>query len=507
MRIFTAALVTETNTFSPFPTGWPEFEAVGVRWRDTDYRDETAFTECVLHIRKLASADGHDVVLGPSAYANPSGPTQRHVYEHLRDEILQQIESRGPFDLIILTLHGAMVAVDYDDCEGDLLQRVRGLVGPDVFVGAMLDPHCHLSASMVAAADAITIMKEYPHTDGKERLTELYGLGLRISRRQITPVSVLVDCNMIGVWPTRAAPIRALVDRIRERERRDPLLSIGFAHGFPWGDVRDAGTRVLVLANGDVRAAEHQALAVADDIWAERHHARMECVDVEEALSTVATSRNGLLVLADIADNPGGGAPGDSTFILSAALARGLSGIAFAILHDPQALQMCRTAGAGASVELELGGKHGAVSGASLRVRAQVRAIRDDHSQQAPGDGARIPLGCCAWVEITGLHIILSASRYQAVSPDVFTGMGLDVRTLAAVVVKSTQHFRARFEPLASAILTVNTPGALSPDFGEIPYQRRSRPFWPRDPQRVPPRIILRKARDLAASADLPGEP
>ncbi|WP_129649457.1 M81 family metallopeptidase [Peristeroidobacter agariperforans] len=493
MRILTAAIVTETNTFSPQPTDWEQFQACGLCWREGDYIEETAFTAPVLLIKRLGERDGHEVVLGPSAYADPAGPTRRGVYESLREEILRRIETDGPFDAVLLTLHGAMVAEGYEDCEGDLLHKVRERVGATAFVGAMLDPHCHLTAAMVSAADAITIMKEYPHTDGEQRLRELYRICLRVLAGEIRPAAALIDCGLVGVWPTSHEPIRSLVDRISLRETHEPIVSIGFAHGFPWGDVPEAGARVLVLTNEALDVAESTAVAIADEIWSLRDFARIETVSVSEALSEVAVSRQGPVVLADIADNPGGGAPGDSTFILREALNRGLRDIAISLVHDPQSVDQCFDAGLGAPANLRIGGKHGRVSGEPLEVRATIRGLSERHSQQSPAEGPRIPLGRSAWVEIDGVHVILTHSRYQAVSPDVFSGLGLDPAALRAVIVKSTNHFRARFSAIADRILSVDTPGALSLDFANLPYQRRARNVWPRCDSRPEQTVVLRQ--------------
>lgn len=490
MRIFTAALVTETNSFSPFPTGRSAFDACGIHWRDEDYFEETMFTECVLHVRRLGERNGHDVVLGMSAYADPAGFTERSVYEGLRDEMLLRIDREGPFDGILLTLHGAMIADGYDDCEGDLLGAVRERVGPDVFVGAMLDPHCHLSTPMVRAADAITIMKEYPHIDGKDRLEDLYDIFLAVKAGAARPTCALVDCHMVGVWPTTEQPIRSLVDGISRRESAGQILAIGFAHGFPWGDVVDGGARVLVISNDAIDAAEETAHAVAAEIQASRDSARIPAVSIEEAISAIKAP--GLTVLADVADNPGGGAPGDSTFLLRALLDSGVRNIGMAIFHDPSSVHSCREAGVGAKVYLELGGKLGPASGWPIAFEAVVRAYSDHHVQQA-ANGATIPLGPSAWIETNGIHIIISESRFQAVGASVFLGLGLDIARLDAVVLKSTHHFRASFEPIASNIVSVSTPGALSPDFRQIPYRKRSPAYWPRCADMPRPTTIFLK--------------
>jgi microcystin degradation protein MlrC len=492
MRIFTAALVTETNTFSPFPTGMEAFEACGISWGPEDYSAETMFTQSVLHVRRLGERDGHEVVLGLSAYADPAGPTRREAYEALRAELLRRIELEGPFDGVLLTLHGAMVAEANDDCEGDLLGAIRRLAGPDVFIGAMLDPHCHLSPAMVAAADALTIMREYPHTDGKDRLDELYRIFLAVKEGAARPVCALVDCHMVGVWPTTEPPIRALVDRIAARAADPRLMSIGFAHGFPWGDVADAGARVLVIADDAMEAAEATALDVARDIQACREDARLPMTSMEQAMAAIRAP--GLTVLADVADNPGGGAPGDATFILQAIIEARIGNVGLAIFHDPESVQACALAGVGARLSLRLGGKLGSNSGLPVAVDVTVRGYGDNHSQTAAG-GAGIPLGPTAWVEFDGIHVIVSESRSQALSTDLFLGLGLDPTRLDAVVLKSTHHFRASFEPIASRIAFVGAPGALTPDLASIEYTKRPGPYWPRCNDIRPPTVVFRKGR------------
>ncbi|MDT9598485.1 M81 family metallopeptidase [Sphingosinicella rhizophila] len=492
MRIFTATLVTETNTFSPFATDQASFDACGISWRREDYSEKTFFTENVLHVKERAEADGHEVVLGLSAYADPGGPTLDSVYEHLRDDMLRQIETEGPFDAINLTLHGAMVASGYDDCEGDLLGRIRGIVGAEVFLGAMLDPHCHLTRDMVRAADALISMREYPHTDGADRLDELHRLSVATIVGEVRPAAVLVDCRMVGVWPTTKAPFRALVDRMQQHERDSEILSVSFAHGFPWGDVAESGARILVIGDGRIDIAERVALEIADDVRSLREEARFDSMSIEDALDRVGQDQ-GLLVLADIADNPGGGAPGDSTFILRALLDRGLSRVALGMFHDPDAVACCRAAGTRGTVEFALGGKHGAVSGNPVMMRGRVMGFDENHLQSGPG-GAPIPLGPSAWVRVDGNDIIVTTSRHQVIHPDAFMRLGVDLAALDAVVVKSTTHFRSGFQPIARTVLDVATPGALSPEFANIDYRKKLTAYWPRCETAGGPDVILRKS-------------
>ena len=153
--------------------------------------------------------------------------------------------------MVLLGLHGAMVADGYDDCEGDLLQKVRAIVGPGVVVGAELDPHCHLTPAMVDSADLLIAYKEYPHTDVLERALELVDLCAAIVEKRVRPVAAMVDCEMIVTVHTSREPARSFVDRLQAMEGKDGVLSISIAHGFPWGDVPEMGTKVLVYADGD----------------------------------------------------------------------------------------------------------------------------------------------------------------------------------------------------------------------------------------------------------------
>ncbi|WP_374450380.1 M81 family metallopeptidase, partial [Stella sp.] len=169
MKCFTASLGTETNTFSPMPTSMASFKE-GFYARPGEHPDRpTNCTSPLWAARKRARTKGWTVVEGTCSFAQPAGLTVRKAYEELRDEILDQLRAALPVDIVLMGLHGAMVADGYDDCEGDILARIREIVGPDVPIGCELDPHCHLTKQRLAAADVIICFKEFPHTDFVER--------------------------------------------------------------------------------------------------------------------------------------------------------------------------------------------------------------------------------------------------------------------------------------------------------------------------------------------------
>lgn len=485
MKFFVAHLATETNTFAAAPTGLGGFEEYGIFRGDASTRAPQGTGSFMRYMRDLLEGSGHEMVESLCAIAQPAGRTVRSVYEGLRDTILSDLRDAMPVDAVQLLLHGAMAAEGYDDCEGDLAARIREIVGPDVVIGMELDLHCHFTALMHRSADVIVAFKEYPHTDTDERAAELHRLLVDAARGRVRPVTAVADCRMMGLWHTTREPMISFVARMKAMEQQPGVLSVSLGHGFPWGDVPEAGAKVWVVTDNDLPLARALAEELRQALWALREDIRPMTMEVDEALdqalapSKVASSTSGPVVLADIADNPGGGAPGDSTFILRRLVERGIGQAVFGTVWDLGAVQICKDAGVGAALDLRIGGKCGPTSGDPVDVRVVVRAVVEDHTQSALG--ARERLGTSVWVETSsGLHIVLASIRTQTYGTDAFTGLGLTLADKRVVVVKSTQHFHAQFAPIARAVLYVTTPGTLSLDYARIPFQRRSLDFWPK---------------------------
>lgn len=481
MRLFVAALGTETNTFSPIPTGLGSFEEYLWFPAGTHPEEPRFFTGPIVAARRRAAQDGRlSVIEGLAAFAAPAGLTTRHAWETLRDRVLDELRAALPVDIVLLSLHGAMVADGCEDCEGELLARVRALAGPDAVVGAELDLHCHLSEQMVAASDLLVFYKEYPHTDTYERAEELVDLALRAARREIRPVMAVFDCRMIATIHTTREPGRGLVARMRALEGRAGVLSVSLCHGFPWADVADLGTRVLVVTDGDRAKAAALAAELGRAVQAVRGTTAAPMLDHAAGLERALAIPGGPVVLADPSDNPGGGAPGDSTFLLRLMLERGIGPAALGPFWDPGAVGFCRLAGVGARLRLRLGGKVGAISGDPLDVEAEVRHLAR-HAVQRFAGGATA-LGDVAAIRTGDVEVLVNTTRTQAFDPALFTDHGIPLADKKLVVVKSAQHFHAGFAPVAKEILWLDGAGALTQDFARLPYTRVRRPLWPLDP-------------------------
>jgi microcystin degradation protein MlrC len=484
MRVFSAALATETNTFAPMPTGLASFHERGY-YKAGKHPDHLSFFAGPLWAaRQRGKAQGWTLLEGLVAAAQPGGITTRAAYEALRDELLADLQAALPIDMVLLGLHGAMVADGCDDCEGDLLQRVRAIVGPKVVVGAELDPHNHLSAAMVESADLLVAFKEYPHTDILERALELVDLCQAQAEGRIAPVASVVDTGGLVVMHTSRQPARGFVDRLMALEGHDGILSISISHGFPWGDVPDMGTQVLVYsdAKADPGAAKGKALArrLADELSALRHALAVPQPGIDTALDEALAFHDGPVVLADGADNPGGGAPGDSTFILRRLLERGIGNACLGPVWDPIAARIAFEAGVGARLSLRIGGKIGPLSGDPLDLQVSVKALQADMSMTGLSN-TPTALGDCALVEVDGVQIVLISVRNQAMGTDLFTHLGVDLGAKRIIVLKSSQHFYASFSTVAKRVIYVGAPGAVTLDLKTLPYKKIRRPKWPID--------------------------
>jgi len=482
-RVFTASLATETNTFSPLPTDLDSFRSAFHASPGTHPDTPTLCSSPVPILRRRGAAEGFTVIEGSSSWAEPGGPIRRDVFERLRDDILSQLRAALPVDAVVLGLHGAMVARGYDDCEGDLLERVREIVGPDVLVASEFDPHSHLTAKRVAQLDIAAAFLEYPHTDFAERGEHVVELALQALRGEIVPRLSTFDCRMIDLYPTSREPMRSFVDRARALEGRNGILSVSIIHGFMAGDVPEMGTRILVVSDG--RQADGDALArrLGLELYALRGTTAMSILPLEQGLDTASAVRTAHpdrpVTVSDIWDNPGGGCAGDGTHVLRAMMRRDIGRVGVAALWDPLAVALCHAAGEGARLPLRFGGKVAVEPGAPIDAEVEVVRVAEESWQSFRR--SRVTLGRSAVVRPVGseIDIILISARTQTYEPDIFTNLGIDPMAKDFLLVKSTNHFHAGFAPISSEIIYVDAPSNFPTDPRTTRYRKMRRAIWP----------------------------
>lgn len=482
MKIYSASIQTETNTFSPVPTDREMFEETYKTFRGQDPINPNFWGAPMVAFQKLALEYGDHYIEGLCVAAEPAGIVPKDVYINYRDEILSDLRSQLPVDMVLLNLHGAMVAEDYDDCEGDFIECVRKIVGANIPIGVELDLHAHLTEKMTNNSDLIIAFKLYPHTDVAERAEELYHYTRKIALNELKLQHISYDCKMINLFPTSRSPIKEFIEQIITLEESDPkIISISFIHGFIWGDVPDLGAKILVYTDQAQDPLGQHAKTIAAELGIKLHTFRkqtqLDLISISELQTTLHQTRSGPLVVADFSDNPGLGGMGDATFILKSILESGLNNIVFATIYDPAVAEQAFKAGLNKTITVSLGGNFGPLSGETLKKEARVIFLNPELTQTF--SGSLLPLGKAAALEIDGNIIIVNSLRSQIYSPDTITNMGITLENKRALVVKSSEHFRATFSSIASEIVRVSSPGVGNMNIAEIPYKKLSRSVWP----------------------------
>lgn len=256
-------------------------------------------------------------------------------------------------------------------------------------------------------------------------------------------------------------------------EGKNGVLSVSLAHCFPWGDVSDLGAKTLVVTDNNPAQAAKLAEDLGRELYAMRGEVYPRYQGIDAALDEALAFGKSPVVLADVSDNSGGGAPGDSTFVLRRLLERKIENVALGCIWDPIAVSVAMDAGVGAHLDMRIGGKMGPMSGDPLDLYVEVTGIAENAIQYFGPDEARVdyPLGNTAALRVNGIDIVLISLRTQTFSPEVFTNLGIDPTKRQLVIVKSTQHFYGRFAPIAAEVLYIAAPGAVVPDFKNIPYK------------------------------------
>lgn len=479
MRLFAAGLAHESSGFSPIPTSIENFRHAllhrpsrGEVSKDRKDSLERAFVT-------LGLERGYDVVESLVAAATPSGPLVKKDFEDLCDEIIGDLKAALPVDAVAIFLHGAQLAAGYDDCEGELLSRMRAVVGPDVPIGVEFDLHGNVTPAMIDNSDILAACKEYPHTDFAARAIEVLDILEQTVAGKAKPVQALYRLPMLGIFHTTRQPMRGLVDKLFELEKDPKVLMLSIAHGFPWADTPHTGTSIIAVTDNDPALAEKLAQKIGEELWAIKDDIAAPLTTINDALDEAFATQDGPVIIADTADNAGGGAASDSTFILRELIERNAQDTAIGMIWDPIAVDFAFAAGEGTTLPMRIGGKVSPVSGDPVDVIATVTKLTDNIVQNAFGSDHGMGKG--AAIRVGGIDIVLAAAREQVHSPGAFESLGIDITKKHVVVVKSAQHFHARFSPFASKVIYAVGPGTTSVDFSTFTYNRLQRPIWPLD--------------------------
>ncbi len=484
-RIGIAGFLHESNTFLPVATTYEHFASTSLtrgedllrRWRGA-HHEMGGFLEG-------AERYGFQPVPLLSTYAMPSGTLTAEAFDRIAGEMTESLRAALPLDGLLVALHGATVAENHPDADGEVLARLRAVVGPDLPIVNTLDLHANVSERMVAGANATVIYRSNPHLDQRERGLEAAGLMDRILRQKIQPVQALAAPPLliqISRQYTSEQPALGLYEDLRQVLSWPGILSASVAMGFYYADVEEMGTSFLAVADRDPELARRAAQWMAARAWERRAEFVGRLPSPEEAVRTAAQSEQAPVALMDIGDNVGGGSPGDST-ILFAEILRQQVPNALVILYDPEAVNACAAAGVRSTVELRVGGKTDRLHGDPVPVRGRVRTLSDGvflETQVRHGGWGASDQGVTAVVETEQQHtIVLTSRRMAPMSLEQVISLGIHPERKRLLIVKGVVAPRAALAPVAPPIQQVVTPGVTSDNPRHFAYRHRRRPLYP----------------------------
>ncbi|MBM84936.1 MAG: hypothetical protein CMM47_02810 [Rhodospirillaceae bacterium] len=487
MRVAIAQIIQESNTFVPFHTTHEHFAAQYIRTGTAIFGALGNARIEITGMRDILESAGHEVVPLLATHGSCGGPLTRACFNGLLDHFLVQLRAAGAIDAVLLALHGAMTCEDENDCESEILERLRAVLPDGTPIGVSLDLHGHITPRMLQPDVFFVGYCAYPHTD-------MYETGERTARiladrlaGTCQPVMGLAKRNMI-ISPvngrTTEGPMTAVVAEARRLELDGEVLAASYFMVQPWLDFEDLGFASLVCVNGDAEAAQTAAERLAELTWNLRNDLLPSMTPLDDAIR-IGLAGPGVTVVGDVGDATSGGAGGDNAAVLRTLLklqADKADQLTYLTLVDAPAATRAVEVGIGAEITLQLGHTLSTEDGNPVTINATVRALTDGVFTMAAGlAGAEMNFGLTAVLAVGSLRIAVRSVSGLEWDTGQYTSVGLDLSKPALVFVKSPSHFRATFGPYADRILTADTPGPTCGNIRNVTYKNLRRPIHPLD--------------------------
>eukprot|EP01038_Epipyxis_sp_PR26KG_P010385 gene10385-13949_t len=515
-RVLACEWAHETNTFSIVPTNLTSFKKMCFYDTHQDIVQARRGTKTELGATfEAAEKYGWEIVSTIIANANPSGRLTTDSYEYLVEKILLKVRGNQIYDGVMLHLHGAMVSEEYEDCEGELLKRLRSCIGDSIPIIVTLDLHGNITPLMANMASALIAVRTYPHIDFYEmsiKANELLQLQMNGTIKLKTVISKRPTLMGLDGGKTQQGPMRVLLDRADEIERLEAskgVMVVSICAGFTAADIYDIGPSVTVtvnlLASNDADAVINNAQSIAesfmDYVWETRAYSSTEHKTIDEAIQyaekfIVETNQSqsnehshGPLIIADVSDNPGSGHYGDSTAFLSALIgSKAITRVLFYSIYDKEAVLQSQAIGVGNTGKIILGGKtDDSIGGKPIEIDCEVVNITNGRFQTfgpMGGGGVWQWFGLSTLLRVNNrIDIIVISNNGQLLDLAQITSMGCDPIRYNIICVKSKHHFRASLSPIAKEIITVDGGGLGSfiLKCNSESYKNVRRPIWPLD--------------------------
>lgn len=491
MRIAIGSFVQESQFFSPVKGSWEHFGPEQIA-RGQAMLDAAAGTRSEIGgAMEVAARRGVRLIpLLRAMSSSSSAPIAREVYESIRDEMLARLRDAmaEPIDGVLMVMHGAMSAEGYDDATGDVLQRARQIIGLDTPLVATLDLHANITRLMCEAADGLVGYLTFPHIDMHETGARGMRLLLDAAIGKTRPTTVAAKLPMIVPAEnaqTTHGVVHDLLQAAQAHLKTAGVLDISIFPMQPWMDAPEAGCAVVVVAEKAQRErAKEIATQLADVWWQRKEEHRVELAPTERTIAEALASERKPWVLADSADAPSSGAPGDSPITVKALLDAQPTKDCYTNIVDPPAVAAMIAAGVGSEITVSLGACSGVTLYKPVTVSGRVRLISDGAFVHK-GEGFRgmtMHRGRTVVLQAGHVHIVVMERACIQWDPELYRSVGLEPADAQIVIVKSPAGFRAAYAPFAAEIRVLDAPGVCSPNLASLPYTRIPRPMWPFDP-------------------------
>jgi microcystin degradation protein MlrC len=488
-KILSAEFSHETNTFNVYPTTLDSFTNRLLLDGKQAIAQLGSKNTALAGLLDVGAEHNWQIEHCFSASAGPGGKVTSHAFDEILKPLVQRFSQQ--WDGVFLMLHGAMVTDFFDDGEGEILCKVRAALGPDIPIAVTLDPHANVTSKMCQLAQILVSYTTYPHVDMRETGQRAARILQRALLKEIQPQTLRAHRPMLEEVNGGRTDIGPMIERhrlAREYEQQADVHAVSINGAFASADICELGPTVLICCSGNTSIHLEQAENIAEDIWSRRDQVLniyYSCTEVADIASKwQGLIEEGPLVIADYADNPGAGAYGDSTALLKALLESNIENACFGPLVDPQAISELQNYQLGAQVCINIGGKvEPKMGGGPLQVNAQ---IIWQGSGLVVGTGPMMAglqknFGECVVLKIQGIEVLMVSIAQQILDLNQFQTFGIDPREKTVVALKSMQHFRAAFEPIAGEIIVCDSGALCTVNYKALNYQKVPRPIYPLD--------------------------
>ena len=484
MRFALAGISHETNTFHSIKTEYKNFEESGMILKEKEIEKLYESPSTIGGFFKASRDYGFDLVPLMFATTGPLGTITSVTFEKLINEILDKMKNHGPFDGVLLDLHGAAVSEEFEDMDGEITRRVRNLIGPDIPFGINLDMHANVSKEMVKNTDITNIYQTTPHLDADETGYKCAELVYKTSTMEIVPTQHVetppMTINIIN-HNTNMEPMKSILSESRKLYSDRDVLSVSVAEGYPYPDIKKMGMSFVVITNDNQEKAKNYSKKIAKFAWSKRFEMDSKAPSIEQGLKEAVSTIEKPVVLMDSGDNIGAGSSADSTHILHKARELGISGI-LQTIYDPEAVEKCMNK-LGSIITLSVGGKSDKLHGDPIEITGKVTSYFEgefeDHGR-THGGGKYFDAGDSVSIQTEDENtLILTSKRVGNTSIQLYYSLGIDPLGFPIIIAKGVQSPRPAFEPIASKIIALDTPGVTASGLHNFNFKNIRRPMFP----------------------------